>query len=64
MKCPRCGSATLRKSQDSGSRLFLVVRPFVRPVQCYRCGHEFYRPTALTDELPSAPRYGKYRRAA
>ena len=64
MKCPRCGSATLRRSQDSDNRLVLVVRPFVRAIQCYRCGHQFYRPTALTDELPSAPRYGKYRRAA
>ncbi len=64
MKCPRCSSVTLRRSRDSDNRLFLVVRPFVAAVQCYRCGHLFYRPTALTDELPSAPRYGKNRRAA
>jgi hypothetical protein len=64
MKCPRCGSTKLRKSNEADSRLTLVVRPFVVSIQCYWCGHQFYRPTALADDLRTTPTYPRYRRAA
>jgi transposase-like protein len=64
MKCPRCGSTKLRKSQVDSSRLELIIRPFVIRVRCYLCGHDFLRPTAWTESLPSAPKYRANRRAA
>jgi hypothetical protein len=63
MKRPRCGSSKLRK--ESGERrLALLLRAVVLPIRCYWCGHHFYRPTALAEELQPAPSYGRLRRAA
>lgn len=64
MKCPRCGSVKLRKSQQDQSTLAIFIRPFLVRVRCYLCGHDFLRPTAWTDALPSAPKYRSSRRAA
>jgi hypothetical protein len=64
MKCPRCSSIQLRKTIDNDNRISLVVRPFIAAVQCYRCGHLFYRPTVWTEELPPTPQYRTLRRAA
>jgi DNA-directed RNA polymerase subunit RPC12/RpoP len=63
MKCPRCGSRELRKPSATDSRLKQVIRVIVLPIRCYWCGHEFYRPTAMTDDLRATPGY-RVRRAA
>jgi hypothetical protein len=64
MRCPRCGSKSLRKVQRGERKLTLLVRAFVLPICCYRCGHHFYRPTAMAEELPATPPYARSRRAA
>jgi transposase-like protein len=64
MKCPRCGSTKLRKSQHDDSRLELIIRPLLVRVRCYLCGHDFLRPTVWTDGMPSSPKYPANRRAA
>jgi len=64
MKCPRCGSAKLRLSQDEDNRLAIIFRPFLIRIRCYLCGHDFLRPTAWTDGMPSTPKYRGNRRAA
>jgi predicted nucleic-acid-binding Zn-ribbon protein len=64
MKCPQCGSIQLRRTTDSDNRITMIVRPFIVAVQCYRCGHEFYRPSVMTEDLPATPQYHRARRAA
>jgi hypothetical protein len=64
MKCPRCGSEKLRKGPGDDHRLAILIRPFVVRVCCYRCGHDFLRPTAWTDAVQAAPKYRSQRRAA
>jgi hypothetical protein len=63
MKCPRCGSSKLRKVSHE-RRLAALLRAVFLPIRCYWCGHEFYRPTALAEELQPTPTYGRLRRAA
>jgi hypothetical protein len=64
MKCPRCSSLQLRKTNGGENRITLFVRSLVAAVQCYRCGHVFYRPSVLTEDLPPTAQYRTLRRAA
>ena len=64
MRCPRCSSTHLRKTATCERKLSSVIRLVVMPVRCLMCGHQFYRPTAMTDDLRSEPSYHRYRRVA
>lgn len=48
MRCPRCGSTHIRKTGPD-RKLSVVIRLVVMPVRCFICGHQFHRPTAMTD---------------
>lgn len=64
MRCPRCASTKLRKIASDDTTISIVLRPLVIKIRCYWCGHVFHRPTVISDELQSEPKYRRSRRAA